>query len=482
MLKKPLTICIIALTLAWVMAPFAAAQELPEVTCEAYVVMDADTGQVIMEKNPDQMMYPASITKIMTLALAMEKAQGDWSEQRTISQEVTTSLEQGSSHIALLPGEVVSLQDLIYGTQLESANDGANALAEYISDDDTIQGGVDKMNQKAQQLGLTNTHYMNPHGLHDAQHYTTARDMANLTRWALSVPGFLEVFSRKECLPLEATNMQQARTFWCADLMRVGGATYYRDYVVGSKTGYHDQAGHTLVTYAQQDGINLISVVLKSAATKVHFLDTAALLDYAFAHYSRVELAAPAETLSVPLMGGGETALGNLTLTPAGASALLSDAFTAQDVTVEYAVPEHYLLGQGFKAQILYKLPESNGIQPSLVAAVDMKVSGLAALLEANTQLVEAKPYLDPLVWKVGLGAGMAVLAAIVAAAAAGLKRKGGAAAVARQKASQNQQESWLPDSPFVVYQPSPRWEQRTNHTGEQIRRRPGQNNQLPRR
>ena len=111
------------------------------------------------------------------------------------------------------------------------------------------------MNQKAHQLGLANTHYMNPHGLHDAQHYTTARDMANLTRWALSVPGFLEVFSRKESWPMEATNMQPARTFWCADLMRVGGATYYRDYVVGSKTGYHDQAGHTLVTVARRDGV-----------------------------------------------------------------------------------------------------------------------------------------------------------------------------------------------------------------------------------
>ena len=152
-MKKLVSILAAAVLGAAVLAPTAAAEDLPQVTCEAYVVMDADTGQVIMEKNPDEVLYPASITKIMTLGLTMEKAQGDWSAQLTIDYDVAHSLESNSTHIALLPGEVVTLEDVIYGTQLESANDGANALAEYFGDDGTIASGVEKMNAKAQELG-----------------------------------------------------------------------------------------------------------------------------------------------------------------------------------------------------------------------------------------------------------------------------------------------------------------------------------------
>ena len=193
-MKKLFSILAAAVLGAAVLASSAAAEDLPQVTCEAYVVMDADTGQVIMEKNPDEVLYPASITKIMTLGLTMEKAQGDWSAELTIDYDVAHSLEAKSTHIALLPGEVVKLEDVIYGTQMESANDGANALAEYFGDDGTIARGVEKMNAKAQELGLTNTHYANPHGLYDENHYTSARDMANLTRWAMQQPGFMDVF------------------------------------------------------------------------------------------------------------------------------------------------------------------------------------------------------------------------------------------------------------------------------------------------
>ncbi len=423
-MKKLFSILAAALLGASLLAPAAAAEDLPQVTCEAYVVMDAETGQIIMEKNPDQVLYPASITKIMTLGLAMEKAQGDWTTQLTIDYDVAHSMEANSTHIALLPGEVVTLEDVIYGTELESANDGANALAEYFGEDGTIQSGVDKMNAKAAELGLTNTHYANPHGLHDEQHYTTARDMANLTRWALSQPGFLDVFTRTEEWRMAATNMQPERAFHCTDWLRVGGPAIYRDYVLGGKSGFHDQAGYTYVGYAKQGDMTLISVVLKSQHLNDNFKDTGALLDYAFAHYKRVELPAGEESHTVPLVGGGNESLGDVTVKSAqGARVLLNDAFTADDVTVEYSIPERYVLGQPFEATVTYTLAE-NTLQPTLLGTVQLEVSGLEEVLAASTYIPQKAR--DNSLDALGIGLGVTAMALVVLFAVRTIQREGG--------------------------------------------------------
>lgn len=385
-MKKLVSILAAALLSVAVLAPAAAAEDLPQVTCEAYVVMDADSGQVIMEKNPDEVLYPASITKIMTLGLTMEKAQGDWSAQLTIDYDVAHNLESNSTHIALLPGEVVTLEDVIYGTQMESANDGANALAEYFSDDGTIAGGVAKMNEKAQELGLTNTQYANPHGLYNENHYTSARDMANLTRWAMSQPGFMDVFCRNDEWRMPATNLQPERAFHCTDWLRVGGPLLYRAYEKGGKSGFHDQAGYTYVGYAQQNGLNLIVVVLKAVGLNGNYKDAAALLDYAFAHYRRVTIASPQDTYEVPLIGGGFQTLGNVQVAAQGADVLLNDAFSEADVTAQFDIPEQYVLGQPFAATVTYTLAE-NSLQPTALLTVGLSVSGLEQILQANTYI-----------------------------------------------------------------------------------------------
>lgn len=362
-------------------APAALAYEGPAVSCESYIVVDADTGQVIMEQNADAVLYPASITKIMTIALALEKAQGQLDTQLTVSYDAVHQLEYGSSHIALQEGEVVRLEDVLYGTQLESANDGANVLAEYIGG--TIQGGVDAMNAKAAELGLSNTHYMNPHGLHDAQHYTTARDMAVITRWALSVPGFEEIFCRTDPWPMEPTNKQpQQRVFHCTDWMRLSGA-YYRSYAKGSKNGYHDQALTTFVNYAEQDGVRLISVEMRCRSSDDKFRDACALLDYAFENFSRVEIPAPAEAFEVPVVGGGD-ALGNALVQPQSATALLHKSLTTDGITVDYQIPDRYVLGQPFSASVTYSLPENN-YQPPALGSAALSVSGVDQVLAAST-------------------------------------------------------------------------------------------------
>ncbi len=397
-----------ALALAWgLFAPAAFAYQGPSVTCEAYIVMDADTGQVIMEKNADEVLYPASITKIMTLALALEKAQGALDTQLTVSYDAVHQLEYGSSHIALQEGEVVRLEDILYGTQLESANDGANVLAEYVGG--TIQGGVDAMNAKAAELGLSNTHYMNPHGLHDDDHYTTARDMALITRWALTVPGFEDIFCRTEAWTMEATNKQpQQRVFHCTDWMRISG-DYYRTYAKGSKNGFHDQAQTTFVNYAEQNGVRLVSVELKCQMLEDKFRDACAILDYAFENFSRVEVPAPADAFSLPLVGGGEP-LGNVTVQPQSATVLLHKELSTDGILVDYQIPDEYLLGTPFSASVTYSLPE-NDYQPSALGAASLSVSGVSEVLAASTYVPASslEPEKNPV--------GVAVAAAAVAMA-----------------------------------------------------------------
>ena len=431
-MKKLVFIMMLMLLISCLLTPAAMAEDLPQVSCEAYVVMDADTGQIIMEKNPDEVLYPASITKIMTLGLTLEKAQGNLDTQLTISKEVTTNLEQGFSHIALQPGEVVRLEDIVYGTELESANDGANALAEYVSDDGTIAGGVQKMNEKAAELGLTNTHYVNPHGLYDDDHYTSARDMANLTRWALSVPGFMDVFCRTDAWTMPATNIQPERVFHCTDWLRVGGPLLYRSYVKGSKTGFHNQAQHTLVAYSQQDGINLISVVLKSVGSNSNFKDTGILLDYAYAHYKRVEIPAEDKTYQVPLVGGGDETLGRLQVHTTSGSVLLNDAFSVDDIITQYNIPDKYVLGQSFDANVQYTIPD-NDLQPTNLGSTSLPVTGLSDILTANTYIPQ-KP-VDSNVVYMGVAVAVAGVAIVLLIVWRILRKDGGILTIAAKQA-----------------------------------------------
>ena len=432
-MKKLVSILITLLLGISVFVPAVAAEGLPEVSCEAYVVMDAESGQIIMEKNPDKVLYPASITKVMTLGLTMEKAQGDWNTELTIDYDVAHSMEAQSSHIALLPGEVVRLEDVIYATQMESANDGANALAEYFGEDGTIQSGVDRMNQKAAELGLQNTHYMNPHGLHDEQHYTTARDMAKVTRWAMGQPGFQEVFCRKDEWKMGATNLQPERAFHCTDWIRVGGPKLFRDYVKGGKTGFHNQAGHTYICYAQQGDVHLISIVLKAQGQNAEAKDTGALLDYAFANYHRKTLPAAEERHIIPVIAGGSESLGNVVVkAEGGASVLLHDSLSIDNITVEYDVPEKYLVGQPFSASVRYFLPE-NEVQPAELGSAELQVSGLNEVLQANTYIPQKQ--LDSNWNYLGIAVGVTGAAMVLLLIVRLIRQDGGLQKVAAKKA-----------------------------------------------
>ena len=246
MKKLTAALCAVLLVLC-MFVPGAAAAGPALGATRAYCIIDADTGLVLAQQNMNEELHPASITKVMTLGLACEKAQGDWEDTKlTVSHEDVYSLAgTDSSHIALLEGEEVPLTDALYATQMASANDGANLLAEYFGGG-TIADGVEKMNAKVKELGLAHTHFSNPHGISDEDHYTSCYDMAQILRWALEQPGFEQVFTRNEMYTMDPTNIQPVtRYFSQQDKLRIGSSRYHVASVKGSKLGYTNPARYS---------------------------------------------------------------------------------------------------------------------------------------------------------------------------------------------------------------------------------------------
>lgn len=353
-------------------------------TSEAYCIMDADSGLVLAQQNMDEELHPASITKVMTLGLACEKADGDWSGTLPVSHEDVYSLAgTDSSHIALQEGEEAPLEDLLYATMMASANDGANVLAEYFGGG-TIAGGVEAMNAKAAALGLQHTHFANPHGISDEEHYTSCYDMAVILRWALQQPGFETLFTRNETYVMEPTNVQPVtRYFSQQDLMRVGSSRYYISSIVGSKIGYTDIARYTYVCLAEQNGVRLICVVMRSELKTDKYADVRTLLDYAFAAWTGyTDIPAQGAQQALDVYGGGGP-LGQLTLTDPGVRLLLADGLTAANVSVTLEAPERYVLGTECEAYAVYTV-QGSGLQEDASVRVPLELDGLAELLEAS--------------------------------------------------------------------------------------------------
>lgn len=352
------------------------AEELPAgITSLSYFVMDAKTGAPLFGWNEDQSYDPASVTKVMTVGLACEKAQGDWSTPLTVSHDDVHSLwNTDSSHIALQEGEVVVLEDMLYAAMIASANDACNVLAEYLSEDGTIAGGVAVMNAKAQELGLENTHFANPHGISEEGHYISARDLATILRWALQQPGFYQIFTRVDTYYMDPTNRQdQERAFWMHDYMRLSGSSHYIPEIVGSKMGYTDEARYTYVCLAEKDGKQLICSVMKSNMKQEKYLDTAAILDYAFQNYHSVDIPPQAGAAQVGVRGGGDV-FSTVNADLGGLSVLLHNSLTEEAVTLTDTDPE-YIIG-GAMPQAHYQIAGGDYQMDSVVSG-PMTLTGL---------------------------------------------------------------------------------------------------------
>lgn len=241
---------------------------------DAQIVMETRTGRILYEKNGDKTMYPASTTKILTAICVIENA--DLNETVTVTKE---SVGVEGSSIYLTEGEKLSVKELLYGLMLRSGNDAATALALHVGK--TIASFVQLMNDTAEEIGATHSHFMNPHGLPDDDHYVTAKDLALITSYALKNRDFKEIVSTKK------TEISNGDKPYKRVLINKNKMLFECDGATGVKTGYTKKAGRCLVSSCERNKMELVSVVLNCPpmfeTAKAHF-------EKYFAEYSLYKL------------------------------------------------------------------------------------------------------------------------------------------------------------------------------------------------
>ena len=250
-------------------------------TSESAILIDASSGLVLYEKNANEELYPASITKIMTTLIALENS--SLNEIVTFSHNAIFSIESGSTHIARKEGEQLTMEQCLYAVMLASANEVSNAVAEHVA------GSIDKfaemMNAKAKQLGCKNTNFVNANGLHNDNHYTSAYDMALIAREALKNETFRKITATKSYVIPKTNKSDEEFPMANHQQLLLGyKLTKKYDACIGGKTGYTNAARNTLVSFASKDGIDLICVVMKSTPTD-QYKDTIKLFDFGFDNY-----------------------------------------------------------------------------------------------------------------------------------------------------------------------------------------------------
>lgn len=255
--------------------------EGPQIAGESAIVMEASTGTVLYEKNSHQQSYPASITKIMTSLLAVENSNLD--EEVTFSKNAVYQTD--GSGISRDVDEVMTMEECLYGLMLASANECGYAIAEHVGKD--YDDFIKMMNDKAKELGCKDTHFNNPHGLPDEEHWTSAYDIALISKEALKNDIFRMIVSTKRHT-IPSTNKHDEETYLINHHKMLtnyqGDTQYLYDYCIGGKTGYTSVAGSTLATFAEKDGMTLICVVMKEQAPN-HYQDTRTLFDYCFENF-----------------------------------------------------------------------------------------------------------------------------------------------------------------------------------------------------
>lgn len=292
--------CVCLLFVFW--SPAGVSAE-PVVSAEAALLMDMQTGQILYQKNIDQKMYPASTTKILTALVALKK--GRFGDRVKVSREACMV---GGSHVGLQEGELLRFEDLLYITMLPSANDAATALAEYTGG--SVDGFARLMNSEARAAGAQNSNFVNPHGLHDPNHYTTARDLALIAREAMKNSVFREIagtyqYHVDRVLPVPVSGVPQ-EDFVNHNKMIWPNSVYSYEGMTGIKTGFTDEAGQCLVASASRNGRELLTVVLKTVNQGM-YKDTAALLDYGFNEFRQVNMVKRGEVVGRAVVHRGVT-------------------------------------------------------------------------------------------------------------------------------------------------------------------------------
>lgn len=266
-------------------------EPVPEVTAQNVYMVNMNTGAVVYEKGSDEKIYPASLTKLVTLLVAAENIT-DYSEIITVSDDCYDDLVIGSSSISLKDGEQMSLDDIMYAIAISSANEATNALASHLFG--SVPDFVAKMNEKAQQLGAESTHFANTHGLHSEEHYTTARDMASIAKAAFENETVLKYLSTSvhEIAPTNKT--PEKRTLVTTNSLLRKNSEHYYKYCRAGKTGTTTPAGYNLVSVAQKGDTEFLLVAMhvdkQTHPINTVFSDSCSLYNWAFDNYKSVKI------------------------------------------------------------------------------------------------------------------------------------------------------------------------------------------------
>lgn len=331
--------CLIALTLS-VLAPTAAAALTdPAIQATSALLIEPTSGTVLYELNADETRYPASTTKIMTALVTLENA--DLTQQITVEEGDFTHVTADSSVAGFKPGEVLTVEQLLYGLMLPSGNDASYILARAVAGD--VDTFVQMMNDRAAELGCTGTHFANPCGLHDDNHYTTARDLMRITKAAMANPTFAQIVSTPS-YELPATTLQEARTLESSNLLLDSTSSVYYAPAQGIKTGNTTEAGRCLVAAASQNDITLYSVVLGCADAEIpaSLTETKRLFEWAYAEWSVQEIVTAGTTLqSVDVVDAHQDKQLQITADGTIAKLLPNDTDHAA-ITVSFNLPEEF--------------------------------------------------------------------------------------------------------------------------------------------
>lgn len=253
----------------------------PDIVGESAFLLEANSGMVLFGKNENETRFPASITKVMTALVVLESC--DLQEEVTFSHNAIYDIEDGGHNWAFTEGEVLTVEECLYALILESVNECGYALAEHVSG--SLEGFAELMNAKAVEIGCTNTHFTNPHGLNDDEHTTTAHDMALIFWAALQNEDFYRIDSTAAYTIPAVEGKTAGHSLTMHHKMMLPDSEYYYEGVKGGKTGYTSVAKNTLLTFAEREGKQLVCVVMKSDGGGVVYSDTAKLLDYGFDNF-----------------------------------------------------------------------------------------------------------------------------------------------------------------------------------------------------
>ena len=387
MVKKIICLLFAAVLLA-TPALAAAAPEHP-VAAKGAILYELNTDTVLLEQDADARLYPASTTKLMTALVAMEY--GNPEDIITVPAEAVDGLFELGSASYLLAGEEISFMDLMEYMLIASGNDAANAMAIHISG--SISAFADLMNNRAQELGCTNTHFVNPHGLHDEEHYTSARDLLRIAKAAMENPTIAEIVAKDEVvLPITNKHPQTTTKYTTNYLIsRKSTRDYYYEGAIGIKTGTTTPAGLCLVAACVKGDYTYYTVVLGAEkgenGERNQFIETAKLFDYGAENFSQQVMLSSSEPIAeVPVRLSNEK--DSIVVTPSeNITAMLPNAFETSDLTMKYTVEES-VAAPVQAGDVLGKLTvsyEGKTWQLDLVASSDAARSTVLYILDRIT-------------------------------------------------------------------------------------------------